>query len=148
MVLSLGGGLGASQDKGEHDQAEQAHYDSGKKRARGNPQGQYALKVSGRYNGIGTANVDTTVSLQVKVTDNGGAAGLLVADKLPMSGNYFRGKGTVLGSACTIEGRVDIASAQDHEETRKQATTGRITGTFVTADGKVGRLVAVQSSKS
>jgi hypothetical protein len=148
IVLSLGGGMGASQEDGGGDDGAHAHNQSVAKRARGDQHGQYALKVTGRYSGEGTANVSATVSLKVKVTDRSGASGMLVANNLPLREGYFKGTGMVLGTACTVEGRVDMASAQDHEETHQQATTGRITGTFVTAGGKAGRLVAVQVSKS
>jgi hypothetical protein len=141
IVASLGGGLDASKENGP-GKSVQSH--GGKARPRGNQKGDYILTVTGGFQGGGKATVDTNVALLVKVSDKDGKSGMLVANNLPVTQGYFTGKGTIMGAACTVYGRVDLASATDVEETDLQATTARITGTFKTDDGKVGRLVAVQ----
>jgi hypothetical protein len=146
IVASLGGGLDAS-DQSNGSSAGQMNPYASKGRTRGDQRGEYFVAVAGGFKGVGTATISTTVSLQAKVSQNGGATGLLVASNLPVKQGYFTGQGTVLGTPCTIHGRVDISTAQDMESTDRQATTGRITGTFKTVDGRVGRLVAVQSRK-
>ena len=144
IVASLGGGLGASQ----HDRGDDLDgpFGSPKKHPPGNPHGNYVVKITGGFIGSGTATVSTTVSLHVKVTNKTGGTGMLTANNLVLDRGYFRGSGMIMGTKCTIQGRLDLSSGTDVEETDRQATTGRITGTFQTDDGKVGRLVAVQGA--
>jgi hypothetical protein len=119
----------------------------GKGRSRGNKAGTYKLTVTGHFSGNGTATVTgTTLSLTAPVKVSGGGSGDLVANDLVIDKGYFKGTGTVMGVTCTIEGRIDLPDAQDAEQDDKQATTGRITGTFKDANGNVGRIVAVQQT--
>jgi hypothetical protein len=144
IVASLGGGLGASQ----HDRGDDLDGPLGapRKHPPGNPHGEYVVKITGGFTGSGTATVGATVSLHVKVTNKTGGTGTLIANNLVLDRGYFRGNGMIMGTKCTIQGRTDLSSGTDGEETDRQATTGRITGTFLTEDGKVGRLVAVQGT--
>jgi hypothetical protein len=115
------------------------------KKPRGQPAGNYTLTITGYCTGTGTAAVSDKVSLSATVKV-GSSTGNLTATDLPVVKGYFKGAGTILGVACTLEGRVDLPDAQDDEENNKQAITARITGTFKTATGKVGRFVAIQQN--
>jgi hypothetical protein len=117
----------------------------GKGRARGKHAGDYALIVSGFYKGKGAVTVhNDMVSFEAVVTVDGGGSGTLKVNNLNLDKGYFKGNGKIMGVDCTVEGRVDLPDAQDDEQNDQQAITGRITGTFRDANGKLGRIVAIQ----
>jgi hypothetical protein len=143
IVASLGGGLDASEERGRADNP--TMHASGKKRPRGDQKGPYAMTVTGGYQGGGTAKIELGLSLLLKVNDRSGGTGVLIANNLPVNRGYFTGTGTVMGLPCTIYGRVDLAAGTDEKATDRQVSTARIIGFFKTANGKLGRLVAVQT---
>jgi hypothetical protein len=121
---------------------------NGNGNVRGHKTGDYTLTVAGHFIGKGAATVTTTVSLNTTVKLSDGTAGTLVASDMVITNSTFKGAGTVMGVACTVQGRLDLPSATDGEQTARQAITARITGTFKDAKGNVGRFVAVQNDPS
>ena len=101
--------------------------------------GSYEVKVAGDFTGKGTIAVgEKSVTITLHVVDEAGNKGLLHAANLTLTDGRFSGKGTVLGAAMDISGRVDLPDA---EGPIKAAT---IQATFLTGAGKAGRIVGAR----
>ena len=70
--------------------------------------GPYSITVGGSYHGGGTALVvPGAVTITLRVRDDSGTEGQLVAADLLLSGAHFRGRGLVFGRPATFTGRLD-----------------------------------------
>lgn len=101
--------------------------------------GSYEVTVKGSFTGKGTIAVGAkSVTIVLQVQNEAGAKGQLIASNLALENGRFSGKGTVLGVAMTISGRVDLP---DPQGTLKVAW---IQATFSTDANAGGRIVGTR----
>jgi len=98
--------------------------------------GAYDVTVKGSVVGKGTIAVGAkSVTIILKVTNEAGEAGELIAANVKMEHGRFAGTGTVFGRPMTISGRIDPA------ETQGPPRTACIQATFSAGDDLGGRIV-------
>jgi hypothetical protein len=98
----------------------------------------YNIKIAGYVYGSGQAQLNgSSLSITATVSQDGGPQGAFIASNLTVDAtSHFLGTGTALGQPITIGGRLDNPQQND-----VQLKTGRLVGTFFTANGSYGRVV-------
>jgi hypothetical protein len=105
--------------------------------APGEIKGNYKVQVAGYGKGKGTCVVSAKgVSVDCTIRDPNGDEQVLTGSDLKLEGNRFRGDGTLDGVKCRISGRVEQPTAT--------TKTPRFLATFVSGDGRGGRLVGTR----
>ena len=104
-----------------------------------NVQGSYEVTIKGSFTGKGTIAVGAkSVTITLQVQNDAGTKGHLIAPNLKLENGRFSGKGTVLGVAMTISGRIDLPDPQG------PLKVASIQATFSTDVNTGGRIVGTR----
>jgi hypothetical protein len=118
--------------------------------------GAYKILIRGNYTGEGVATVtEGFVTIDANVKDDNGFEGKLTITQAGLVGDHFKGTGTVMGGALTVQGRVEAKDpdpkapgngngAQNAAGADPVVSDARIGATFAGPRGRGGRIVGAK----
>lgn len=115
--------------------------------------GTYKILIRGNYTGEGVATVsDGFVTITATIKDDNGYQGTLTINQAGLVGDHFKGTGTVMGGALTVQGRVEAKDPDpkagpantDPNNTDPVVSDARIGATFAGPLGRGGRIVGAK----